>query len=85
MIIRIAAIVFIALAATFAAIEMVRKNQATPLAQPSPSASQAPRPDLLREQLIHCQAMGASAASEPDCLEAWAQNRQRFLGQDSER
>lgn len=85
MLIRIAAIVFVALVATFAAIDMVRKDQAAPSISNQPSAIAAPAPDLLREQLQQCQALGEIAASKPECLAAWAQNRRRFLGQDSER
>lgn len=74
---RIAAIVFVAIAITATVIEMTREDDSVP-------ASTAPtlqRPaDPLRATLRRCQQLGEAAASDADCLGAWAENRDRFLG-----
>jgi conjugative transfer region protein TrbK len=51
-------------------------------------APPAPRPasvlqspaDPLRITLRRCQQLGEAAASDADCLAAWAESRDRFLG-----
>jgi len=40
------------------------------------------RTDPLRETLRRCQQLGEAAASDTDCLAAWAESRDRFLGRD---
>jgi conjugative transfer region protein TrbK len=35
--------------------------------------------DGLARELTRCQAIGARAANEPDCIAAWAANRRRFF------
>jgi conjugative transfer region protein TrbK len=37
--------------------------------------------DPLQAKLRSCQLAGQAAGSDPGCLAAWAENRQRFLGQ----
>lgn len=74
---RIAAIVFIAIAITVAAVEMARKEDA-PVA-PAPALLQPPT-DPLREGQRRCQQMGEAAADNPECLAIWAETRDRFLG-----
>ena len=37
--------------------------------------------DPLQVKLRSCQLAGQAAGSDPGCLAAWAENRQRFLGQ----
>lgn len=82
---RIAVIVFVALAITAAAIDIVRRDRAAPSPSSRPGLTETPAPDPLRTQLARCQELGEAAAGDADCLAAWAANRRRFLGQDRER
>ncbi len=77
MLARLAAVVFIAIAVTATAIDMARKDE--PSAPPPAPAFQPPT-DPLRETLRRCQQLGEAAASDTDCLAAWAESRDRFLG-----
>lgn len=77
---RLGAVVFVAIAVTATAIDMARKDE--PSAPPPASAFQPPA-DPLRETLRRCQQLGEAAASDADCLAAWAQSRDRFLGRPS--
>ena len=77
---RLGAVVFVAIAVTATAIDMARKDE--PSAPPPASAFQLPA-DPLRETLRRCQQLGDAAASDTDCLAAWAQSRDRFLGRPS--
>lgn len=79
MLARLGAIVFIAIAVTATAIDMARKDE--PAVPPAAPVLQPP-PDPLRETLRHCQQLGEAAANDADCLAAWAQSRDRFLGRD---
>ena len=75
--VRIAAIVFVAVAITAAIIEMTREEATTP----APSApSLARQVDPLREGQRRCQEMGEAAANDVECLGIWAETRDRFLG-----
>lgn len=78
---RIGAIVFVAVAITAAVVDMTRRDE--PAASPPAPAFQ-PATDPLRESLRRCQQLGEAAASDADCLETWARNRDRFLGADPE-
>ena len=77
--VRIAAIVFVAIAVTAALVEMGRDKagQAT-----RPAVLVAPEADPLRAEQRRCQELGESAASDPGCLAVWAETRDRFLGRD---
>ncbi|WP_119307004.1 putative entry exclusion protein TrbK-alt [Cohaesibacter haloalkalitolerans] len=75
--IRLAAILFVAIAMTATMIEMRRKEQ--PL-QESSVPSLQPTMDPLRSTLRRCQQMGEAAATDADCLATWARSRDRFLG-----
>ena len=79
MLARLAAVVFIAIAVTATAIDMARKDE--PSAPPPASALQPP-PDPLRDSLRRCQQLGEAAASDADCLAAWAESRRRFHSSD---
>jgi len=79
MLARLAAVVFIAIAVTATAIDMARKDE--PSAPPNAPPLQ-PTADPLRETLRRCQRLGEAAASDADCLTAWAESRDRFLGRD---
>jgi conjugative transfer region protein TrbK len=79
MLARLGAVVFVAIALTVTAIDMARKNE--PPAPPAAPAFQPPA-DPLRQTLRRCQQLGETAASDADCLAAWAESRDRFLGRD---
>lgn len=75
---RIAAVIFVAVAVTATALEMVRKA-----GRPTGAALQAPTisvPDPLRADLRRCQVLGEAAVRDSDCLRLWAEQRERFLG-----
>lgn len=74
---RIAAVIFVAVAVTATALEMIRKE-----GKPTGAALQAPTisaPDPLRADLRRCQVLGEAALRENDCLRLWAEQRERFL------
>ena len=79
MLARLGAVVFIAIAVTATAIDMARKDE--PPAPPAAPALQPPA-DPLREVLRRCQRLGEAAANDANCLAAWAESRDRFLGRD---
>jgi conjugative transfer region protein TrbK len=74
---RIGAVVFVAIAITATVIDMTRQEE-----PPRPSTLPALQPptDPLRATLRRCQQLGEAASNEAECLEAWAQSRDRFLG-----
>ncbi|WP_320177652.1 putative entry exclusion protein TrbK-alt [Roseovarius pacificus] len=74
---RIGAIVFVSIAITATVIEMTREEAPAPA---STAPALQPPTDPLRATLRHCQQLGEAAASDADCLAAWAENRDRFLG-----
>jgi len=76
---RIGAVVFVAIAITMTAIEMSRPP-APPRAGPAAMADASATTDPLMIELRRCQSLGASGASDPDCMRAWGENRRRFLG-----
>ena len=76
MLARLGAVVFIAIALTVTAIDMARKDEPS---APRPASVLQPQADPLRETLRRCQQLG-EAASDADCLAAWAESRDRFLG-----
>ena len=82
MLARLGAVVFVAIAVTATAIDMARKDE--PSASPPVPALQPPT-DPLRESLRRCQRLGEAAASDSDCLAAWAESRDRFLGRSEAR
>ena len=79
MLARLGAVVFIAIAVTATAIDMARKDEPS---APLPASALQPPPDPLRASLRRCQQLGEAAASDADCLAAWAESRDRFLGRD---
>lgn len=77
---RIGAVIAIAIAMTAAVVDLARRDASAP-DRPSPAIGiETPRTDPLRESLIRCQGIGEAAIRDPDCLDAWAENRRRFLG-----
>ena len=77
MLARLGAVVFVAIAVTATAIDMVRKDEPPALL---PASALQPPTDPLRETLRRCQRLGEAAANDTDCLAAWAESRDRFLG-----
>ena len=77
MLARLGALIFVAIATTATAIEMIRK-QDTP-ASPPARLQQSER-DPLRDEQRRCQQLGQQAASDAECLRVWAETRDRFLG-----
>nr|WP_319483773.1 putative entry exclusion protein TrbK-alt [uncultured Cohaesibacter sp.] len=78
--IRLAAILFVAIAMTATMIEMSRKEEPQ---QESSVPSLPTTMDPLRATLRRCQKMGEAAATDADCLAAWAKSRDRFLGKST--
>jgi len=79
MLARLGAVVFVAIALTVTAIDMARRDEPS-ASHPAPALQ--PPTDPLRETLRRCQRLGEAAASDTDCLSAWAESRDRFLGRD---
>ena len=77
MLARLGAVIFVAIAITATVIEMSRKDEPLP-ARPAPTLQ--PSADPLRQSLRRCQRLGEAAVSDPACLSAWAESRDRFLG-----
>ena len=76
MLARLGAIVFVAIAITATAIELTRKEDAPASSPVRVLQSDA---DPLRERQRGCHRLGASAASDAECLRVWAETRDRFL------
>lgn len=74
---RIGAVVFVAIAITATVIDMTRQEE-PPRVSTAPALQ--PPTDPLRATLRRCQQLGEAASNEADCLSAWAQSRDRFLG-----
>jgi len=77
MLARLGAVVFVAFAISAAAIEMTRKGKE--LTSSAAERSDEAISDPLREELRRCGGLGEAAGRDPGCLDAWAQNRARFL------
>ena len=80
MLARLGAVVFVAVAITAAVVEMTRKDEA-PAGPLAPIVE--PARDPLREGQRRCQQLGATAASDGECLRVWAETRDRFLGRSA--
>ena len=74
---RIAAIVFVAIAITATVIEVTREEGPAPVSSAPALQSSV---DPLRATLRRCPQLGEAASSDADCLAAWAESRDRFLG-----
>lgn len=74
---RIGAIIFVAIAITMTAIQL----RETPKGGADPELVMIDEPDVdpLRSELVRCSRIGEAGASDPACLNAWAENRRRFL------
>lgn len=79
LLVRVGAVVFVALAIIASAVELSRKpDDPMPVQPSSNSASHA----ALRDELLRCQLMGNLPMPPKECLDAWAESRRRFLGGD---
>ncbi|MUZ65959.1 putative entry exclusion protein TrbK-alt [Agrobacterium vitis] len=82
MLARLGAVVFVAVAITATATEMIRKREA-----PAPWTRSTPfvgsPADPLRLGQRRCQQLGQAAISDPECLRLWSETRDRFLGRAS--
>lgn len=76
MLVRLAAVVFLALAAAAAAVEMVGEDVAPP---PLAGRSLQAEADALRERQKRCLLLGEAAGRDAHCLRVWAETRDRFL------
>lgn len=74
---RIGAIGFVTFAITATAIEFSRKDE--PPLYRSVSAAAETSNDPLNAELRRCQQIGEAGTRDPVCLQAWADNRDRFL------
>lgn len=80
MLARLGAVVFVAIAITATVIEMTGKDNP---ASASTAPALQPPADPLRAALRRCQQLGEAATSDPACLAAWTESRDRFLGRTS--
>ncbi|HEX8300052.1 putative entry exclusion protein TrbK-alt [Sphingomonas sp.] len=71
---------FACLGAAFAMGLLALREEPKP-SSPSTTLSTDLPTDPLQAKLRSCQLAGQAAGSDPGCLAAWAENRQRFLGQ----
>jgi conjugative transfer region protein TrbK len=74
---RIGAIGFVTFAITATAIKLSRKDE-TPLYRSAVAATET-GVDPLKTELRRCQQLGEAGTHDPACLQAWADNRDRFL------
>jgi len=75
---RLGAVIFVAIAVTATAIEMTRQDE-TPANPLAPTVAPSV-PDPLREGQRRCQRLGEAGARDAECLQVWAESRDRFLG-----
>ena len=75
---RAAAMAFVLVAIAATAIQF-RHGDHRP-AESLPASPAAVDADPLRAELAHCQILGEAGAHDAGCLQAWAENRRRFLG-----
>jgi conjugative transfer region protein TrbK len=75
---RAAAMAFVLVAISATAIQF-RHGDHEP-AEGSPASPATIDADPLRAELARCQILGEGGAHDPGCLQAWSENRRRFLG-----
>lgn len=74
---RIGAIAFVAIAITMTALQL--RDDPAPAPSDEVVTVAEPEFDPLPAMLRHCASLGEAAAQERICLDAWAENRRRFL------
>ncbi|GHC70841.1 putative entry exclusion protein TrbK-alt [Limoniibacter endophyticus] len=77
MLVRLGAVIFVAIAITATVIELTRQED-TARVRTAPQLQ--PSADPLKAMLRRCQGLGEAATRDGDCLSAWAESRDRFLG-----
>lgn len=82
---RIGAIVFVAVAITATVLELTREPEPQSNTVSAPVSSGASDGVPARRELRRCQRLGEAATRDRDCLAAWSENRQRFLGIEPQR
>jgi conjugative transfer region protein TrbK len=80
---RVGAVAFVAVAFTMTALQL--RDEPAPAPVDSSMTVAEPDTDPLPTMLRHCASLGEAAGQERLCLDAWAENRRRFLsvGADS--
>ncbi len=81
---RIGAIIFVAVAITATMLELAREPKAPTDKVSAPALTSSANTNPARQELRRCQGLGEAATRDADCLAAWSENRQRFLGGDPE-
>lgn len=76
---RLAAIAFAAVIVLVAALQTRLPARPTPAALPLAQPAAIETRDA---RLARCQALGEAGARDPECLSAWSDARERFLGGD---
>ena len=74
---RVGAIAFVAVAITMTALQL--RDEPAPAPSDEIVTVAEPEFDPLPAMLRHCASLGEAAAQERTCLDAWAENRRRFL------
>ena len=74
---RIGAIAFVAIAITMTALQL--RDEPAPAPSDEMVSVAEPEFDPLPAMLRSCASLGEAAAQERACLDAWAENRRRFL------
>jgi conjugative transfer region protein TrbK len=74
---RVGAIAFVAIAITMTALEM--RDDPKPPTSPDIVTIMEPDGDPLPATLRYCASLGEAGATDRQCLDAWAENRRRFL------
>ncbi len=74
---RLGAVVFVAIAITAMATEMLKRREA-PASRPAVAVETTADPLRLGQR--RCQQLGQAATNDPECLRVWSETRDRFLG-----
>ncbi|WP_421951697.1 putative entry exclusion protein TrbK-alt [Pelagibacterium sp.] len=82
---RIGAIVFVAVAITATVLELTREPEPQSGIVSAPASAGSSKDGPARRELRRCQELGEAATRDANCLAAWSENRQRFLGTEPER
>lgn len=81
---RIAAIAFVAFAITATVLALREDHRPSDVTTAPPAVRKQNDTDPLQAELQRCQALGEAATRDPECLEAWAESRRRFLSGEPE-
>lgn len=81
---RIAAIAFVAFAITATILALREDHRPAAVTTAPPAVQEQNDADPLQAELRRCQVLGEAATRDPECLEAWAESRRRFLSGEPE-